>query len=159
MVRRVISVILCFLFLSSTLVVAGGAPMGPAPMPMPPQACAPGAVAGPNPAYWGDAPFPGLCGGVVALPFLVVGSLLGGNSMGAYGMPPRPVSYVPPAGSFRPVAPAYKTIPQACAPVPAPAPCGPGYGAAGGGFLTGLPCFELCSGILSSLGGGMGILY
>jgi hypothetical protein len=159
MVRRVFGVLTCFVILAMTCVVmAGGvvAPMQCAPPQCAPAPCAP-APCGPamgNPcAFWGDAPFPGLCGGVVALPFLVVGSLLGGSPMGPppaqmapapYG--PRP--YMAPRG---PVAP--------CAP---PAPCGPaGYGPAAYGSTSllggGLPCLELCSSILGSFSGVAGL--
>jgi hypothetical protein len=155
MVKRVLSVFLCITVLACTsMALAGGAPMAPRV-----GGCAGAPYGyGPGPGvpysnYWGDAPFPGLCGGVVALPFLVVGSLLGGNTMapppygampgGAYNCAPRPC---PPA----PCAPA------PCAPAPcgpAPAACGPGYGGSGG-FLGGLPCLELCSGLLGAVTGG-----
>ena len=90
MVRRVFIISLSIVMLSFTaLALAGGPPVVAAPYAAP---CGPYPVkpyaAGPACAYWGDAPFPGLCGGIVALPFLVVGSLLGGNTMGPYGGPP-----------------------------------------------------------------------
>ncbi|HMK34220.1 MAG TPA: hypothetical protein VK463_04065 [Desulfomonilaceae bacterium] len=148
MVKRVISVLISILMLcSASLALAGGAPVGP-PVSYPAKPCGPGGGVPSN--YWGDAPFPGLCGGVVALPFLVVGSLLGGNTVGPYGPGPGP-GYGPPA-------------PYTCAP-PAPkpyvAPCGPGagYGYGGGGSIfSGLPCLELCSGLLGGIG-GPGFLY
>ena len=87
MVRRVFIVSLSIMMLSFTaLALAGGPPVAAAPCAAP---CGPYPAkpytAGPACAYWGDAPFPGLCGGIVALPFLVVGSLLGGNTMGPCG--------------------------------------------------------------------------
>jgi len=156
MFKRILSVVLCLATLASaSLVMAGGppAPVYYAPAP----GCVPAQPCGPYPAnqyyqpnagaYWGDAPFPGLCGGVVALPFLVVGSLLGGNTAGAYGPPPRGAR-----------------VPVPCPPVryaPPPPVCGPGYGPAagpanGGGLFSGLPCLELCGNLLGSVTGGMG---
>jgi len=144
-VKPVSSFILCvILIVTASLALAGG----------PGQAAYPGApCAGPsyapagNPcAYWGDAPFPGMCGGVVALPFLVVGSLLGGNTLGPCG---------PGAG------PVYKTAPVVRAPQPCAAPAAPGYGPAygpfGGSVLSGLPCLDICAGLLGSVTGGFGL--
>lgn len=100
-----------------------------------------------NCAYWGDAPFPGMCGGVVALPFLVVGSLLGGNPVGPCGpAPATPPRYMP---------------------GPAPGPyantgCGPqGYAGSyqNGSMLAGLPCFDLCNSLMGAATGGTGLLY
>jgi hypothetical protein len=160
MVKRILVFSLCLtMVMMASLALAGGkvvAPVAPVPVACAPQPCGP--TVGPNPAYWGDAPFPGLCGGVVALPFLVVGSLLGGNTAApyappAYGPPaPRPYGPVPMAPGYAPCPP------PACGPV-APVGCGPApYGSAGlgGGLLGGLPCLELCSGILGGLGGGLG---
>jgi len=151
MVQRVISVFICVLLLASaTLALAGGPPVAAAPM----APCGPArgyAPAGNPCAYWGDAPFPGLCGGVVALPFLVVGSLLGGNTVGPYPPVPGPAyRYAP--GAYAPGA--YAPGRAGCPP-PAPA-CGPGYGASGlggGGILSGLPCLDLCANIFSGMGG------
>lgn len=154
MVNKVLSIFICVMMLgSASLAFAGGpvvscAPAPPACGPYPNAATPYGPPPGPASAYWGDAPFPGLCGGVVALPFLVVGSLLGGNTAGPYGPPPGP-GYI---GAPAPYPPA-----KVYGPPPA-AGCGPGYGA-GGSLLGGLPCLELCSSILGSVGGGMGFLY
>lgn len=156
MVKRILVFSLCLTTLMmASLALAGGkvvAPVAPAPCG-PVATCGP--TVGPNPAYWGDAPFPGICGGVIALPFLVVGSLLGGNTVA----PPAPVYGAPvarPYGSV-PMGPNYG--PPACGPVApvgcAPAPCGPG--GLGGGLLGGLPCLEICSGILGGLGGNLGL--
>lgn len=149
MVKRVLSIVLCTLIVAaSSLALAGGAAYGPPPGPAP---CPP-AVAGGNPcAYWGDAPFPGMCGGVVALPFLVVGSLLGGNTVGPYGPVPGPgYACAPP--------PVSKTV---CGPVNPPG--GPVYGTPyGGSFVSngplgGLPCFDMISGLFGSLAYGTGL--
>jgi hypothetical protein len=162
MVKKILSVFVCIMMLgSASLAFAGGTAAGSAPPP-----CGPYPYSakpyGPPPAssaYWGDAPFPGMCGGVVALPFLVVGSLLGGNTAGPYGPPPGPgYNYGPPPG------PGYNCAPPPCPPgkiygPPAAAGCGPGYGAAGGSMFGGIPCLELCSSILGSIGGGVGFLY
>lgn len=151
MVKRVFCLLVCVVMLASTsLALAGGAPV----YAQPPAPCGPNQYAPQgNPcAYWGDAPFPGLCGGVVALPFLVVGSLLGGNTVGPYGPAPAAAGYkcgpppMPPRPMAGPMAPA----------------CGPGYGPqasfmGGGSMLGGLPCLELCTGLLGSLTGGMGL--
>lgn len=160
MVKRVTSIFLSILMLcSASIALAGGAPVGP-PVSYPAKPCGPGGVPS---NYWGDAPFPGICGGVVALPFLVVGSLLGGNPMGpgpSYGGPMAG----PMAGpGYAGPAPCGPPAPYPCAPPPVvkcpPAPCGPGYGYGGGGsFLSGLPCLEICSGILGGVGGS-GFLY
>jgi hypothetical protein len=158
MVKRVLSVFLCLSMLACTsLAVAGGPPVYSQAVP-----CqgVPYGRSVPYSNYWGDAPFPGLCGGVVALPFLVVGSLLGGNTMAPYGPGPG-AAY----GS------AYGCAPRPCPPAPcAPPPCGPApvsYGpgcgpayaqgcgpAMGGGLLGGLPCVELCSNLLGAMTGG-----
>jgi hypothetical protein len=167
MVKRVLSVFLGVLMLAcSSLAMAGGPPVYSQAVPCP---TGPYGRSVPYSNYWGDAPFPGLCGGVVALPFLVVGSLLGGNTMapygpaqgGAYNCAPRPcppapcapMSYAPiscapaPAAYVPGCAPTYA---QGCAPAYAPG-CGP---AAGGGLLGGLPCVELCSNLLGAVTGG-----
>jgi hypothetical protein len=169
MVKRILSVFLCLLMLASaSLSLAGGPPSPVPPGCYPATPCGPAGPAGPggpSSSYWGDAPLPGLCGGIIALPFLVCGSLLGGNTVGAYapayGPGYAPVSYPPKyvAPPTQPCAPAY---PQACAPAPRPG-CGPAYGPgygqpAGGGLLTGLPCLDLCASLLG-FGGGTGILY
>jgi hypothetical protein len=181
MVKKVISFVLCIIMVASaSLVLAGGAPAPARAVPCPPNQYAP---AGGNPcAYWGDAPFPGMCGGVVALPFLVVGSLLGGNTVGPYPPVPGPAAYpyapapYPPARAYMPPAaagcpPAYG--PPSCAPPPPcgpqaygppacapPPPCGPqAYGpAASGSLFSGLPCLELCSSILGGVTGGTGFM-
>ncbi len=150
MVKRVFGVLTFFVILIMACVALAGGPVAPAqcaPAPCAPPPCGP-AMGNPC-AYWGDAPFPGMCGGVVALPFLVVGSLLGGSPMGP---PPAPVAYGPRpyVGPRAPMAP--------CAPAPCgPPPCGPmSYGSndlLGGG----LPCMELCSNILGSLTGMAGL--
>jgi len=175
MVKKFIGVFLSILMLcSASLALAGGAPVGP-PVSYPLKPCGPGGPGGVPSNYWGDAPFPGLCGGVVALPFLVVGSLLGGNTAGPYGPGPgyaagpgcAPAPCGPPAPCAPPVSytcapPApYNCAPQIAKCPPAPAPCGPGYGYGGNGgsIFSGLPCLELCSGILGGLSGGSGFLY
>jgi hypothetical protein len=150
MVRRVFIVSLSIMMLSFTsLALAGGPPVAAAPYPVP---CGPYPVkpyaAGPACAYWGDAPFPGLCGGIVALPFLVVGSLLGGNTMGPCG--PGPAPYGP-----RPY-PAKVYAPGAYA----PPPCGPtAYGFGGDSIFSSLPCLELCGGLLGGVTGGPSLLW
>ena len=165
MVKRVVSVFLCIVMLTSaSLVFAGGPPAVAAPPACyPAKPCGPvgpGGPGGPGSNYWGDAPLPGLCGGIIALPFLVCGSLLGGNPTGAYapaygqGCAPAqyPVRYVAPQPA--PCAPAYTKVYA-----PAPAPCGPGYGApGGGGVFSGLPCLDLCASLLG-FGGGTGLFY
>ncbi len=170
MVKRVVSVFLCIVMLASaSLAVAGGPPAPPVPPGCYPAAkpCGPAGPGGPSSSYWGDAPLPGLCGGIIALPFLVCGSILGGNTVGAYapaygpGYAPgyAPVSY-PPKYVAPPGAPCPPAYPQACAPAPRPV-CGPAYGpppASGGGLFTGLPCLDLCASLLG-FGGGTGILY
>ena len=150
MVKKILSVFICIMMLGvASLAFAGGPVAGCAPPPCGPYpyAAKPYGPPGPSSAYWGDAPFPGLCGGVVALPFLVVGSLLGGNTAGPYGPPPGP---------------GYNCAPPPCPPrtycPPPAAGCGPAYGA-GGSIFGGLPCLELCSRILGSIGGGAGFLY
>ncbi len=165
MVNKILSIFVCIMMLgTASLAFAGGPVAGCAPPPGGPypysaKPYGPPPVASP---YWGDAPFPGLCGGVVALPFLVVGSLLGGNTAGPYGPPPGPgYNYGPPPG------PGYNCAPPPCPPgkvygPPVAAGCGPGYGAgygAGGSMFGGIPCLELCSSILGSIGGGAGFLY
>ena len=132
MVKKILSVFVCVMMLgSASLAFAGGTVAGSAPQPCGPypysaKPYGPPPVASP---YWGDAPFPGMCGGVVALPFLVVGSLLGGNTAGPYGPPPGPgYNYGPPPG------PGYNC---------AQPPCPPGkvYGPpAAGGMWSGLWC-------------------
>jgi hypothetical protein len=167
MLKKFLGVFLSILMLcSASLVLAGGAPVGP-PVSYPAKPCGPYGPGGVPSNYWGDAPFPGICGGCVALPFLVVGSLLGGNAAGPYGPPPGPGYAAPaPCGPPAPCAPPAACPPPVtkCAPAPAPcgpAPCGPGYGYGGGGssIFSGLPCLELCAGLLGGLGGGSGFLY
>lgn len=151
MVKRVMCLVLSILFISTaTLAMAGGPPYAPA-------GCAPagGAPAGGgNPcAYWGDAPFPGLCGGVVALPFLVVGSLLGGNTVGPYGpVPPPGYAAGPPP------------VPPRAYAGPVNQPCGPVYGSGypapvpvANGILGGLPCLDICSGLFGTITNGTGL--
>jgi hypothetical protein len=164
MVKKVLSILLCLTMLVGTsLVVAGGAPVAPA--------CGPyaggqyAAVPPPYSNYWGDAPFPGLCGGVVALPFLVVGSLLGGNTVA-----PPPYAAGPMGAGYncapRPCAPA-ACAPAPCAPMARPiarpyaAPCGTGVGyqgAFGGSVIGGLPCLDVCAGLLGAVTGGVGLM-
>lgn len=143
--KQVSSLILCVLLIvTASLALAGG----PAQVIGPGAPCAgqPYGQAGNPCAYWGDAPFPGMCGGVVALPFLVVGSLLGGNTVGPCGPVPGPV---------------YKAAPVVRAPQPYAGPVGPGYGPAyspfAGSLLSGLPCIDLCAGILGGVTGGFGL--
>jgi hypothetical protein len=154
MVKRVFSIFLCVMMLSTaSLALAGGPPAvaaAPCAPPYPAKAYGP---AGNPCAYWGDAPFPGLCGGIVALPFLVVGSLLGGNTVGPYPPVPGPgykygAAPYPPAKVYPPPAA------PACGPGYAPPACGPS--AFGGGILTGLPCLDLCSSLLG-MGGNVGL--
>lgn len=156
MVKRVFAVLTCLFMLAMASGAIAGGVVNQAPAPMAPCAPAPYGPAMGNPcAYWGDAPFPGLCGGVVALPFLVVGSLLGGSTAG----PPPPATMAPAPYGVRPgmvqagpVAP-YGAVP--CAPAPVPAQCGPAaYGSAG--LFGGIPCLELCSSILGSFSGVAG---
>ncbi len=153
MVRRVFIVSLSIIMLSFTaLAFAGGPPVAAAPYAPP---CGPYPVkpyaAGPACAFWGDAPFPGLCGGIVALPFLVVGSLLGGNTMGPGGPAPFAAQCGP-----RPY-PAKVYAPAPCA----PPPCGPtAYGYGGGdSIFSSLPCLELCSGLLGGVTGGPSLFW
>lgn len=145
MIRRIFGLFICVvLFATATMALAGG-PVAPAPAAAP--YCGPAYGRAGNPcAFWGDAPFPGLCGGVVALPFLVVGTILGGNPMG-------------------PCAPA--PVPRlGCAPAPVgPVPYGR-YGAAPGyppayanqGILGGLPGLDIASGLFNSITGGQGLM-
>jgi hypothetical protein len=194
MLRKTVTLFICAIMMAtSTLAFAGGAPVAPCgPVCYPPKApCGPGAAPGvASSSYWGDAPIPGLCGGVVALPFLVVGSLLGGNPSGPYGPPPVAGGYgyapqgspcapapcapapCPPRGYAAPCAPApcapapcgpaqYAQAPcppAPCGPYPQQPPCGPGA-PNGGGIFSGLPCLELCSGLLGNITGGMNLLY
>lgn len=138
--KPVSSLILCLILVASgTLALAGGA-VQPAYQPAPYPGKAYGAAGNPC-AYWGDAPFPGMCGGVVALPFLVVGSLLGGNTM----------------GPCAPAAPPIYGAPAVRAPQPYAAPVAPVYGAMGGGMLSGLPCLDICAGLFGSVTGGFGL--
>lgn len=160
MVKRVFGILTCFLFLVMACVTMAGGPVCP-----PPGQCSGPAPCGPgmgNPcAFWGDAPFPGLCGGVVALPFLVLGSLLGGSTMGP---PPAQVGPAP-----------CGPRPYAAAPRPPVAPCGPAACGAPGPYAQtaafggsaaydttgllggGIPCLELCSSILGSVSGVAGL--
>lgn len=150
MAKRVVSCLVSIIMLTSASLVFAGGAVAPA---YPPSACAPARpyAGGGNPcAFWGDAPFPGMCGGVVALPFLVVGSLLGGNTVGPYGPVPGP--YYPgrvagPAPCGPPIAPVARPV---CGP-------GPGAGPFGGSILGGLPCLELCAGIFGGVTGGFGL--
>lgn len=127
-------------------------------------------MVGPQSNYWGDAPLPGLCGGIIALPFLVCGSLLGGNAGGPCGPPPcgpvpryapaqqcAPVQYAPPAQCGPPV----QYAPPSCAPpVPqygpqyrpqyGPPPAGYGYAPPGG--PTGIPCIDMLAGFFGGQG-------
>ncbi len=141
MLKKLVSVFTCLmLIIAASVAIAGGPPVPPQYA----QPCAPAPAGGPAAApspYWGDAPFPGLCGGVVALPFLVVGSLLGGNPAG----PPPPPAY------------GYGAPP----PPPYPAPYGAKYApprAAGGSLLGGIPCMEMCTGLMGSITGSQGLL-
>lgn len=147
MIRRIFGLFICVvMFASATMALAGGA-VAPAPAPVAAPYCGPAYGRAGNPcAFWGDAPFPGLCGGVVALPFLVVGTILGGNPIGPTG--PAPI-------------PRY-----GCAPRPlAPMPYGR-YGAAPGypptyanqGMLGGLPGIDIASGLFNSITGGQGLM-
>lgn len=150
MIKKVFSVVACLVVVASaSLVMAGGA-VGQAMggQPCPPQGgpmYRPPIGPGGNPcAFWGDAPFPGICGGIVALPFLVVGTILGGNPLGpcapaAYNFPPRPA-----------VAPRYYGAPR----------CGPGYppNFMANSILGGFPPAELASGLVGSITGGAGLL-
>lgn len=159
MVRRILVGLVCATMLvAASFAVAGG----PAPAPYA-KPCGPNY--GPaNCAYWGDAPFPGLCGGVVALPFLVVGGLLGGNpsvpcgpgpAAPGYGYPPPPAPYAVPR-KYAP--PAY---PAQYAPGYAPG-YGGGYGGGGllfsGGVFEDMPVMGICSQLLGGLTGGWGVL-
>ncbi|MEI7449169.1 MAG: hypothetical protein WCJ75_06060 [Desulfomonile sp.] len=165
MVKRVVSLILFITMLASvSLALAGGA-AAPVAYPSAPCAPRPYAAAGNPCAYWGDAPFPGMCGGVVALPFLVVGSLLGGNTVGPYGPVPGP-NYggpVPGPNYGGPVpGPNYGprlNVPQAYgAPIARPV-CGPAAAGpfVGNSIFSGLPCLDLCAGIFGSFTGGVGL--
>ena len=139
MVKKVLSIILCIMMLTAASIVLAGGPPGA-------RSCGP---AGANAAcaYWGDAPFPGMCGGVVALPFLVVGSLLGGNTMGPCAGPGNVRYNAPPRYSYaRPYA---------------GAPRGTYYGSGPGGtgLMAGLGCFEMATDVLGAVTGGTGLLY
>jgi hypothetical protein len=153
MVKRVISVLLCILMLgAASLAVAGGPPPDYRGKAYAPPQCGPGGPQA-NCAYWGDAPFPGLCGGVVALPFLVAGSLLGGNTAAQYGPPPgprygAPPPPYPPRKPYGPPSPRYGQAPQ--------------YGQApygGTALMGGLGCYEFAADIFGAVTGGSGILY
>jgi len=145
MIRRIFGLFICVVVLASATLALAGGPVAPAPAAAAP--CGPAYGRAGNPcAFWGDAPFPGLCGGVVALPFLVVGTILGGNPMGPCAPAPMPR--------------------YGCAPGPvAPVPYGR-YGAAPGypptyanqGILGGLPGIDIASGLLSGITGGQGLL-
>jgi hypothetical protein len=132
MTKRALSCVGCLLVLLMSATAYAGGPVGPPP------ACGP--AGGPDCAYWGDAPFPGFCGGVVALPFLVVGSLLGGNAAAPAGPPPAAYRGGPPPKGYH----------------------GPRYGAAppaSDSMIAGLPCMEMASSAFSTLAGGGGLLY
>lgn len=156
MLRKIIGLFICVtLFTGASLALAGGAPPAVRPYAAP---CPPAYGAGGNPcAFWGDAPIPGLCGGVIALPFLVVGTLLGGNPTGPCGPspsvryncapPPYPPQkyYGPPAGYYGGRPPGYY---------------GPAYGPYGYGGPTvgGIPAFDIVSGLVGGITGGAGLL-
>jgi hypothetical protein len=143
MVRKTISLLVCITMIMSVAVAYAGGP--PAVRGQGP--CGPGPAA--NCSYWGDAPFPGLCGGMVALPFLVVGSLLGGNTAGPCGPPPSPATgCAPPPPPPRPMAQAQPAPNMAYAPP-----------AQSGGMLTGLGCVGVCTDLISSITGGSSLLY
>ncbi len=155
MVKKVLSLVICVMMLTTaSVVLAGGPPYGA-------RSCGPAAGSNAACAYWGDAPFPGLCGGVVALPFLVVGSLLGGNTMGPCA-PPGNVRYNAPP-TYPPPRP-YAAAPRApyCGPAQyAAAPRGQHYGGAPAqtGLLAGLGCFEMAADLFGAVSGGAGVLY
>jgi hypothetical protein len=142
-------------FITIILTVVGTVAMAGGPAYSVPQTtqgapCGPN-VGGPQSNYWGDAPIPGLCGGVIALPFLVVGSLLGGNPAGPYGPAPYgPAPYGPPTQACPPGSYA----PPACPPgAPQYGGPPPGYGyAPPAGPLSGIPCLDM----FSSFFGGQG---
>ena len=143
MIRKILGLLVCLtLVMCASLALAGGPAQQAPAQAYGPAPCGPGYYGNPC-AFWGDAPIPGLCGGVIALPFLVVGSLLGGNPAGPCGPPPSPRYNCAP----RPLPP-----PRSCAP---PA-YGPYYG--GGGLLGGLPVFDLTSSLLGGITGGAGLL-
>ncbi|MDQ7782146.1 MAG: hypothetical protein RDU20_04655 [Desulfomonilaceae bacterium] len=150
MVKRVICLFLSILMVSAAALAMAGGPQY-APGGCPPGSVPPGPGGGNPCAYWGDAPFPGLCGGVVALPFLVVGSLLGGNTVGPYGpVPPPGYQYAPPPG------------PPQGYPGPMSPPYGPAYGGysalpINNGILGGLPGFDICSSLFGTLANGTGL--
>jgi hypothetical protein len=147
MVKKLLGIGLCIAMLASTTLALAGGPVMAAPVkysipcagaPMGAPYGAPYGGGGAFSGYWGDAPFPGLCGGIVALPFLVVGSLLGGSPLGGNGCPPA--------------APAYNCGPRPpivnpCAP-PAPG-CAPYAQACAPSF--GLPCLDLCGSVLGAV--------
>ncbi len=142
MIRKIFSVLVCLtMTFLAPVAFAGGAPA-----PQGPPGCAPGPAA--NCSYWGDAPFPGLCGGVVALPFLVVGSLLGGNTAGPCGPPPDPRAGYGPPPPNRPMAQA-----------PAPAPAAYAGPVESGGMLSGLGCVGVATDLISSVTGGSSLFY
>jgi hypothetical protein len=139
MIRKLLGLLVCLTLVGFAAFAGAG---GPAAAPVAGAApCGPGYYGNPC-AFWGDAPIPGLCGGVIALPFLVVGSLLGGNPAGPCGPPPSPRFNCAP----RPLPP------RGCA----PPPYGPYYG--GGGLLGGLPVFDITSSLLGGITGGAGLL-
>lgn len=148
MLRKMSGLFICVTLLTcASLAMAGGAPPAARPYGAP---CPPAYGPGGNPcAYWGDAPLPGLCGGIVALPFLVVGTLLGGNPTGPCGPPPSvryncaPPPY-PPQKYYAPPAAYY----------------GPAYGpwGYGGPTVGGIPAFDIVSGLVGGITGGAGLL-
>ncbi len=142
MIRRTFGILMCLaLAVFVSLATAGGPPYGPAAGP-----CGRGYA--PNPcAYWGDAPFPGLCGGVVGLPFLVVGSLLGGNPTGPCGPPPSPrYGCAPPP------------YPPARVYAPYPGPGGYQGNPLNQGLFGAVPGFNVATDLIGSVTGGEGLL-
>lgn len=204
MLRKIVCMFIAVIFVTGGALALASGPVSfsCAPAPCAPRTYAPG-VPGNQSAYWGDAPLPGLCGGIVALPFLIVGSLLGGNTTGNVaprfaqaGFSPscapapayncRPVACAPQAPIYCAPMPCPPMAPVNCAPPcppapisyapmpcpPAPVKCAVPYpgGVVYSGvpqfaapavqnqsILSGLPCLDLCSGLLGNLTGGANI--
>jgi len=154
MLKKGICLLAGLVLLASASIAPAGGPPPQAPQPYTyGKPCGPAPVPGQDPcAYWGDAPFPGICGGVVGLPFLVVGSLLGGNPAGPCGPPPTPANYCAPPAPYPAAKPYYYPPPP-----PRPYYYGPGYSSLG--LFDTIPGMEIASGIIGSVTGSAGLLY
>jgi hypothetical protein len=144
MVKKILSIFICFAILVSASVALAGGPAGYAKYGQ--KGCY--GPRGGNPcAFWGDAPFPGLCGGVIGLPFLVVGTLLGGNPTGVCGPPPSLKYQCAP----RPYPPARYYMPPRYGARYAPHPMARS-------ILGDFPPVELATGLIGGITGGAGLL-